>query len=373
MSFFERRRKQHSVGAIGVWAACLVFSAAPLCPAARGQQIDVEHGPPGSFVLGIDQRIGPSEVLAAQRQAALAIAGKVRDILQQDPAVSSPIGYSVRVNPVFGKVTDWANFDSGLPFFAGAVGRFFEGAAKPSPTAFSGPEFGIYVNTVLQCPLNEFSAPGANGKHWLVNGNLPVLMGGRRTGEFRGFTVYDGQCAILGRSNLPAFVPLTREQYMGFEIAMLKEKLDDARKRNSVNDKSWQDSGRTFPPGWREAEESAYKVLNDAIAQQEQELASMDADTRSAPAAVQTGYMEAKLVGVDEAGAILLSTPNPAFFDRSLPAATVQSIAVYVPFLESAERAAGLPSGLGPEWQPPSRNIRDQLDWAALAALVRQP
>ena len=211
-------------------------------------------------------------------------------------------------------------------------------------------------------PVGVF-CPGANGRRWLVNGNLPVLEGGRRTGEFRGFTVYDGQCAILGRGNQPAFVPLTREQYMELEIGLFKQRQDEMHKRYA---------GQTVAPAVRDAVASADQQIHDAIAQLKQQLASMDAADRAAPAAVETGYEEAKLVSIDQDGAIPLSTPNPAFFDRSLPASTVQSVAIYLPFLQNAHRPAGLPSGLPDEWMPVTARIRDQLDWAALAAMVRR-
>src|SRR5579863_10074975 len=122
---------------------------------SHAQLIDPVHGTPGTYVAGIDQKIGGSDLAPTQRQAALALAGTLRDILVKDRAIASPVGYSVRVNRAFGRVTDWAGFDSGLPFYAGAIGTFFAADAKPSPTHFSGPDFGIYVNTVLQCPLQE--------------------------------------------------------------------------------------------------------------------------------------------------------------------------------------------------------------------------
>ena len=363
MNTFALAQKQLSAAGSVACAFCLVLSVMDLCPAVRGQQIDPEHGPHGNFVLGIDQKIGGANLNPAQRPAALALATTARDILERDSAVASPIGFSVRVNRIFGRLTDWADFDSGLPFYAGASGAFFEAGEKPSPTAFSHQDFAIYINAVLQCPLMEFSPPGANGKPWLVNGNLPVLQGGRRTGEFHGFPVYDGQCAILGRGNQPAFVPLTREQYIRFQIQLFKDRQAKMHQ---------QFSGQAAPPAVQDAIASADQQINEAIAQQEQQLASMSPADRAAPAAVETGYEEAKLVDVDQDGAVPLSTPNSAFFDRSLPPSVIQSVAVYIPFLNDAHRAEGLPSGLPDEWMPVAAKIRDQLDWAALAALVRQ-
>ncbi len=329
---------------------------------SRAQQIDPEHGPAGAFVAGIDQKIGGSNVAAPTRLDALTIARRLRDILDGDPALAKPAGYSIRVNRVYGKVTEWANFDSGLPFFAGAIGAFFTAQEKPSPAAFKGADFGIYVNTVLQCPLEAFSPPGANGKPWMVSGNLPVLQGGKRTGDFRGYSIYDDDCVIIGRGSDPPFVPLTREQYIQFEIAGYKARLDEMNK---------QYAGQTSIPAVQQAVALANQQLNAQIAQLQQQLAGMSADDRNGPAAVKTGYQEATLAGIDEDGAIPLSVPNPAFFDRALPATTIQSIAVYIPFLQSGSKPEYLPSGLSEDWRPACEKIRDGLDWTAVATLVK--
>ena len=97
----------------------------------------------------------------------------------------------------------------------------------------------------------------------------------------------------------------------------------------------------------------------------------MDASTRRSPAFVQTGYAEAKLVAPTDDGAVPLSVPNPAFFKRSLPSDAVQAIAVYIPFLQAGARPEGLPAGLPEDWRPAAERIRDQLDWAGLAALLQ--
>lgn len=344
------------------WILAASAGVAMMVAVGHAQQIDPEHGAAGTFVAGIDQKLGGPDLPAARRQDALTIAGKLRDILDRDQAVTKPVGYSIRANRVYGKVTEWANFDSGLPFYAGAIGTFFPAEEKPGPTYFKGVDFGIYVNTVLQCPLDAFSPPDANGVPWKVNGNLPVLEGGRRTGDFRGYSIYDGQCVIIGRSSVPPFVPLTREQYIQLEIAGYKDRLDKMNK---------QFAGQTSIPAVQQAVQTANQQLNDEIAQLQQQLTGMSTADRNGPAAVQTGYQKATLAGMDEDGAIPLSVPNPAFFDRALPATTVQSVAVYIPFLQAGAKQAGLPVGLSEDWRPATENIRDGLDWAAVASLVR--
>ncbi|HVN92903.1 MAG TPA: hypothetical protein VMT38_04375 [Terracidiphilus sp.] len=346
---------------LAVSAALPLFSPCIPIP-AHAQQIDPDHGPAGTLVSGIDQKIGGSVLAAPQRQDALVIAGKLRDILVRDQAIAKPIGDSIRVNRVYGKVTDWAEFDSGLPFFAGAAGAFFEAQEKPSPSAFKGADFGIFVNTVLQCPLNQYSPPGANGKPWMVNGNLPVIEGGRRTGDFRGYSIYDTDCVIIGRGSAPPFIPLTREQFIQLQIAGYQSRLDDMNKEYA---------GKTNIPAVQQAIASANQLLTDKIAQLQQQLAGMTSEDRNGPAAVNTNSEEGALAGPGEEGAMPLSVPNPAFYDHSLPATTIQSVAVYIQFLQTGPKLDYLPAGYSEDWRAANEKIRDELDWAALAALVR--
>ena len=121
----------------------------------------------------------------------------------------------------------------------------------------------------------------------------------------------------------------------------------------------------------REAVESTTREINNVIAQMQQELAQMSSAERSAPVAVRIGYEQIQLSSVDDPEAVPLSVPNAAFFDRGLPSSTVQSVAVYLPFLQPGKRASGLPAGVSEDWRPATEAIRDRLDWAALSALLK--
>lgn len=320
----------------------------------------IAQGGAGHFAVGPDQSTGGAEVAAAQRQQALSLATKLQAIMEHDSAVVHPTGYSIRIQRAYGRRSDWTKFDSGLPFYAGVFGTFFDVSVKPSPTHFGNPEFGIYANTVLQCPMDEFAPPGAHGTAWRV-GELPVLEGGRRTGEIHGHAIYDGQCVIVSHSQEQPFRPLTREEYMQLQIGDLKANLDRMRK---------QFAGQAADANMQGAIASADKELQQRIADQEQRLAAMDAQTRHSPAAVRTGYQEADLVSPEEDDAVPLSVPNPAFFDRSLPPSQVQVISLFLPFAQSGARQAGLPAGLAPDWEPAMQKIRDNMDWAALESLL---
>ena len=315
----------------------------------------------GNFVMGIDQKIGRADVAAAHRQAALAIAAKIQAVMMSDSAIAHPVGYSVRLHRAYGRRTDWADYDSGLPYYAGVVGTFFEPQMKPSPTHFGNPEFGIYANTVLQCPLQEFSPPVAGGTPWKL-GDLPVLQGGRRTGEIHGYPVYDGQCIVVSRIKEPAFRALTREEFLRLEMANLQAKL--AKVHQQLAEPS-------LDASMREAIASVEKPLQEVVSQHQQEIASMDSETRRSPVAVRLGYEQADLVSPETEGAVPLSVPNPALWDRSLPANQIQVVSLFLPFAQSGDRAAGLPAGLGADRRPAMQRIRDGLDWNALGALVR--
>jgi hypothetical protein len=343
---------------MGGSAVLLLLSLSVALPAVAQGGADQRSG---NFVMGPDEKIGRADLAAPQRQAALAVAAKLQAVLTSDPAIAHPVGFSVRLQRAYGRRTDWADYDSGLPYYAGVFGTLFEAQATPSATHFGNPEFGVYANTVLQCPMQEFSPPLADGASWKL-GNLPVLQGGRRTGEIQGYPIYDGQCVIISRSKEPAFRPLTREEYLRLELANLKGKMDKVRQQLAEP---------SLDASMHDAIASVEKPLQEAITQHEQEIASMDAETRRSPAAVQTGYQQADLVGVETEGAVPLSVPNPAFLDHSLPANQIQVVSVFLPFVQSGDRAAGLPAGLAADWQPAVEQIRDGLDWNGLGTLVR--
>jgi hypothetical protein len=315
----------------------------------------------GNFAIGPDQKIGRADVAAPQRQAALAVAAKLQAILTTNAAIAHPVGFSVRLQRAYGIKTDWADYDSGLPYYAGVFGTFFDAQVKPSPTHFGNPEFGIYANTVLQCPMQEFSPPLASGTPWKL-GDLPVVQGGHQTGEIHSYPIYDRQCVMISRSKQPAFRPLTREEYLRLEMEHLKAKLDKVHQQLAEP---------ALDASMRDAIASLEKALQEAITQHEREIASMDGETRRTPAAVRIGYEQADLVSIETEGAVPLSVPNPAFLDHSLPANQIQEIEVFLPFVQSGDRAAGLPPGLGSDWRPAMERIRDGLDWDALGALVR--
>lgn len=105
-----------------------------------------DQGRLGAFVLGLDQHIGAGKALPAPlRQSALALAGTVLAIVRRDPAVSTPLGYDLRVHRAVGSTSDWGHFDSGMPFFAGAFGTFFDLGARPSRTASKGADFAVMI------------------------------------------------------------------------------------------------------------------------------------------------------------------------------------------------------------------------------------
>ena len=328
--------------------------------APRGAHADRRQS--GTFVIGSDQLIGGQPVDAAYRPAAQTLAQTVRDIVARNSAVASPSGFSVRIHRVMGRRTDWAHFDSGLPFFAGAVGVLFSAGARPSATAWSAPNFGIYVNTVLQCPVSTFSLPNAHGAVAQVDG-MPIIEGGRRTGDFRGHPVYDTDCIILTRGSRAPFIAVTRERYRRLEIDAIKGQLEEVRKQRAA-----QASNAALQSALQEAETEIAKL----IAQRERAAAAESAADRARPAFVRPDGAESPLANPDEDGAIPLSTPNPALFDRSLPPSAVQVVSVYLPFAQSGARANGLPPDLGEEWRPIEERIRDQFDWSAIAALLQQ-
>ena len=343
-------------------AAASILAALALAGPWRALRAEPQSGArPGAFVLGIDRQIGGSPVDPAQREAASALATSVLDILRRDPAVASPTGYSVRVNRATGKRTDWAHFDSGLPFYAGAFGTLFSVDARPNPGGQGAANFGIYANTVLGCPATEFQHPGSKAP-WRIEDDRPVLIGERRTGELHGYPIYDRQCVVLSTRKDPPFVPLTRERFLRLRIQDLRARLASVRT---------QYAGQATDETVRAAIDSAVKLITEAVEEQESALAAMSDAERAAPSYVRPGDGEARLVDPDEDGAEPLTVPNPAFFDRARPPSVAQILAVYLPYVQSGPRSDVVPPDLPEEWRPAMEKIRDGLDWAALEALLR--
>lgn len=353
-----RRTTVAAAHAAGLTAVMLAV-ALP-CPAQEYRPDESRHG---TLVVAPDERDGDGLTDLAQRRAAFALAGAVLDVFKRDPAITSPVGYTVKLHRVIGSPGTELGGDPAMPYYAGISGAYFGYLlrdGKPFPEASGMTPIDAFVNTIWACPYSENFDVEARGKP-MFDGGPPILAGVRRTGEFRGHPIYNTQCVILTSRTEPPFLPVTRERYMRLEILGMRAKLDHFRKQVDYEH---------LDAKWRAGYDEAIKASEQIVAAREAELARMSQQDRAAPAAMRhNGVNDSTLVSPDDQDAIPLVTTNPAFFDRSLPPSKAQVIIVNLPFLQAGAKPDRTPDE--PDRRAHGERIRDQLDWAALEAMVK--
>jgi hypothetical protein len=371
-----------------------------ICVAMRAtaQGRDPAKTHPGTLSMQPDAQLGLVVPSPAQRRAAFAAADTIMTVLRRDDAIAKPVGYSVTVGRVAG-VTQGGSGDApiegslhygivgALHYFASADnGR---GGRTVSEDGGSVP-FSVVVN-----------APGqltdAEQLPLMLDHGPSVLSDFRETGQFRGHSVYNGECAVVTGRPIPAFTPLTKERY--YRLLILAARADSARhaqqqqegattqaasdaktnssaeraKREADNRKTYEAIKQFDPKAAEQFLDASRKAEADLRAQTQdssaraggslvgnlirqsrvddgkriQDLESMlrglsPAD-RTAPVAVHgaswDGHSDA-LAGIDDPDSTPLVQLNPAFFDRSRPATAPQIITVCIPGLQGLENTA---------------------------------
>lgn len=340
-------------------AAITGFVASP----SAAQDYRPDESRRGTLVVGADERDGDGLTDLAQRRAALALAAALLDVFRRDPAISSPAGYMVRLHRVIGSRGAALAREPAMPYFAGVSGTYWGYFLKdgtPDPDASGKTPFEAYVNTLWACPYSEdFTVEDRDNP--MADGGPTIIAGPRKTGQLRGHPIYNGQCVVITNRREPPFLPVTRERYMTLELLGMHAKVDRVRKQVDYDH---------LDPKWRAAYDDMSSQANKIIAAREAEFARMSAEERAAPAAVRhNGDNDSTLVSPDDPDGVPLVTINPAFFDRSLPPSRAQVIVVNLPFLQSGVTPDRTPDE--PARRAHGEKIRDQLDWAALEAMVK--
>jgi len=355
-----RSRNWRRDAAIVAVVPSIAFAAAFPCPA---QQYRPDESRRGTLVVAGDERDGDGLTDPVQRRAALALAGALFDVFRRDSAITSPVGYMVKVHRVVGSRGAELGRDPAMAYYAGVSGAYwgyFLKDGKADPDASGKTPIDAYVNTLWACPYSEDYTVEDRGKP-MADAGPPILAGPRKTGELRGHPIYNGQCVVITNRAEPPFLPVTRERYMKLELIGMHAKIDRLRKQVDYDH---------LDPKWRAAYDDMSAQANQIIAAREAELARMSPEDRAAPAAVRhNGGDDSTLVSPDEPDGIPLVTINPAFFDHSLSASRAQVIIVNLPFLQSDVKPERTPDE--PARRAHAEKIRDQLDWAALEAMVK--
>ena len=340
------------VAAVVAFTAAQPASAQKLAPPSR-QTAAAAH--PGKLVMKSDVVNGIIHN-AAQLSFARTMADEILAVVKRDPAIVHPVGYEITLRRAIGTDRDTP---IGAPFQAGAEwdvwGYSVFADAHGAESIDTDGRFGmsILANSVAcdALPVDDIPDHG-----------LPVVPGMRKTGEYRGHSIWNGQCVIISNGSQPAYVPVTRERFMKMHLLALH--AEQAKGRQNLVSVSAELRARIEPD---------LAAFDHAIAAEESRLNAMDAAERANPAMIEWGasgnWKTAQLVPPDKEGAIALMSPNPAIYDAKLPATRVQVVTVFLPFVEREVKPPRLEEDS--LRRAHAEAIRDGLDWATLEALVR--
>jgi len=381
-----------------------------------------------------DVHLGKEIPAGPQRTAAFAAAQSVLDVLRTDPALTSPVGYTVVVKRL---ASARLPADApGMPYHAAILGALDYFGLEDNGRG--GKEIGPTGGTVpFHVAVNTFGDQGEiESTDEEVDHGPRVLYDLKETGKFRGRPVYNGACTYIAHRPVPPLIPLTKERYYTLELITARSRsashktqqaaetstptndalqrfLRDRPKREASNRqtidavrKMGGDTAtiRQMTEAFRDAETQQEAALRSAaangtderyqdivkqgregeaanIAQLQAKLDALSPEERKSPAyLVDHGRGMYTLGAKDDEGVMLPVQPNPAFYDQSIAPSVPQLLWVCLPGLQGVvdstyQMYAG--DEREQEKQTAERRladavrIRDKLNWAALEALVK--
>jgi len=342
-----------------VLSAVMSFTAAQparaqkLAPPSR-QATAAMHA--GKLVMKADVVNGAVGGNPAQMHAARAMADAILAVVKRDDAIAHPIGYEIALRREIGVDRDAS---IGAPFQAGAAwdvwgySAFVDSHGGESIDTDGRFGMSVLANSVACDALAVDDVP---------DHGLPVVPGMKKTGEYRGHPIWNGQCVIISSNADPAYVPVTRERFMKLHLLALHDEQEKGRKNLTGLDAAL-----------RAKIEPDLAAFDRAVAAEEARLSAMSAAERSQPATIDWGaggnWKTAQLVPPDKDGAIALMSPNAAIYDKKLPPTRVQLLTVFLPFVQRGVKPPRLEEDS--LRRAHAEAIRDGLDWAALDAMVR--
>jgi len=235
-----------------------------------------------------------------------------------------------------------------------------------------GGGFEVAINS-LRCIFEDDGRPfmeDAQGGMYFA----PVVVGKRF-----GFPQYHAGCIVMTRRNAPLFLPVPRERVLRKLIADQKESGKAIEEMLGA----YRKLGRTDDVRMLEANDAPRR---NRVRYLEQMLAAMTPAERAKPAYLNLRYPSVDSVNVfgspeaNDPMVQLLVTANPDFYDRTLPRTAIQTITSTFGCWQQKNYSNpnALQATCDVENEPFFRSyaqlfksIRDQLDWAALTALLQ--
>jgi hypothetical protein len=282
--------------------------------------------PPGS----------PSWLTAAMAQDLSARLGEVADVFHRAPVLASPQGWVMfpkRQVPFTGR--SWAEpaAKDRKWIVAGELKLWASTFEADGRTVYdTGSAFVVNISANnLNCVFNNAASLGAD-----ADGTM-YLEPEAPSAKEHGFPVYS-QCVLITHRTQPLYVPVSQARLLAFRIADVEKRLAHARAAGM---------GETLAPA------------EGLLAAMRKQLADMDERARTAPAWAMGAESLEPLVAERTPGARRVVEANPAFFDQARPG-DIQVLTLFDGCVVDTCVS-----------YPMVEKVKAQLDWPALAAIVR--
>ena len=260
----------------------------------------------------------------------------------------------------------------------------------------------FYLNDILHVFKGERTTHKEVVEDWLnAGGESPEMedesglyfFAPKVTGDLQGFPVYDTDVAILVRSRKPLWVPVSQERFLRHAVQRAAEVAKKAKEEEDRVLNEPLPENPELARSIKEAREEGLKSAREIVAQTRaeltefpgnirflpadyvqaltKELASLSPAERAAPAYYSGDWKKTRrpsgLLDAADPAAQPVVSPNPDFFDPSLPKSAVQLIVVLG--ISSRDKAPAQPERANPA-AVRRFEVRNSLDWKKVAALM---
>lgn len=296
----------------------------------------------------------PSWLTPPMAQALSARLADVAEVFHRAPVLASPQGWAMfpkRQVPFEGRAWAEPATKDRKWIVAGQLQLWASTLEADGRTAYdTGSAF------VLNLSANNLNCVFGNATPWSADAQGTMYLEPETpSAKEHGFPVYP-QCVLITHRTQPLFVPVSQARVLAARIAEtdrrtanLRDALDRAKAMGSAVD-----------PGMRQQLADTVAVADRLVAAMRAQLARFDDRARNAPAWVTSAEdLEHPLAAEGAPGASRVVEANPAFFDPARPG-DIQILTVFDDCLVDSCVS-----------YPMVQKVKAQLDWAALAALVK--
>ena len=341
------------------WLLLSCLLAAGISPATLRAQKELEKEYQGDWATPppVQPKLS-GDLTAAERAEAAAWINKFLELFHKMPLLNDPRGFRVIVHAQ----AHPENLDDSA---TEGRAKHVIGFVQLNLASFEKTENGIApVETdsaaSIQIAVNDL-AP--------VFGTASMGTGPEQAGDFRlgmpqpdgtihGFPVYD-RWVVIQKSDTPLFAPVTRGDYLKYELKKAEDRLAAMRKRSA----NAPQSSAVPAEETLNAEQPVQEALDaqaTIVEQLKQQSAGMSPDEAGLPATLSDTGEDGpvQFSSPDDAGATPVVTFNPALFDSSASRSAPRILAIRFDTDDA-------------DWPDILQTIDQQLDWQGLQSLLR--